>query len=187
QFDVKWLLRELALTETYSRSSETAGDAPPPPELFAVALERRASAEQLLRSLLVATLPIEESRDDAKLAAKFAELRPKAIKSFANPAKEPEDAYGATVQGALSLLNDEAFLKLFEPEAGNLTDRASQMAKPDQAIEALYLAILARRPTTEEQSDALTFLERFSGERRPAGLKHLAWALAASMEFSVIH
>src|SRR5262249_30410114 len=56
RFDIKWLLRELALTETYQRSSllpEGVEDLPP--ESFLVANEKPLSAEQILRSVLHAT------------------------------------------------------------------------------------------------------------------------------------
>jgi hypothetical protein len=56
QFDLKWLLRELALSSTYGRSGLLPDDREaPPPSSFLVAAERRLSAEQLLRSMLQAT------------------------------------------------------------------------------------------------------------------------------------
>ena len=58
RFDIKSLLRELALTEAYQRSSLLQqGSEPLPPESYRFAREKRLSAEQLLHSLLVATGP----------------------------------------------------------------------------------------------------------------------------------
>lgn len=54
QFDLKWLLRELALTQTYQRSS-VLPDGKPAENLFAAAKERPIAAEALLRNVLLAT------------------------------------------------------------------------------------------------------------------------------------
>ncbi|MEK6235224.1 MAG: DUF1549 and DUF1553 domain-containing protein, partial [Planctomycetales bacterium] len=50
-FDVKWLLREIALSETYQRTSMLPeGQRPPPRDKFVLAHQKRISAEQLLWS-----------------------------------------------------------------------------------------------------------------------------------------
>lgn len=190
QFDMKWLLRELALTKTYARSSELPPGDAPPVELFAVGIERRLSAEQLLRGLLIAVSDPAEAADVAKLSEAFDKLRPKALKSFANPAKEPEDAYNATVQGALTLLNDEAFLKLFEAQSGNLTERLAKVQDASQLADELYLTVLIRHPTDEERSEVAAHLNRVPSAtemQRQLAVKQLVWALAASTEFSINH
>lgn len=191
KFDIKWLLRELALTRTYARSSEISNGEPPAPELFAVAIERRLSAEELLRSMLIATGVPAETNDPTKLAAAYDALKNKSLKAFANPPKEPEDNYNATVQGALTLLNDEAFQKLFEPRAGNLTDRLAKLSDPNQLAEELYLSVLIRLPSEEERADVAAFLanqpQAGSEAGRAIAARQLAWALVASTEFSVNH
>lgn len=191
KFDIKWLLRELALSNTYARSSELTSTEAPPVELFAVAIERRLSTEQLLRSLLIVTGDPAETSDEAKLTTTLTTLRPKALKAFANPPKEPEEAYNATVQAALTLLNDEAILKLFEVQPGNLTERLLKLEDPQLLADELFVAVLARRPTAEETGDVAAFLGRFNapspGMQRADGLRQLVWALVASTEFSINH
>ena len=191
KFDIKWLLRELALSNAYARSSELTSAEAPPPELFAVALERRLSAEQLLRSMLIVTGDPVETRDETKLVAALTPLRPKALKAFANPPKEPEESYNATVQAALTLLNDEAFQKLFEIKPGSFTERLSKIEDPQLLAEELYLTVLARRPTAEESGEVAAFLGRFNttepGTQRADGIRNLAWALVTSTEFSINH
>lgn len=191
KFDVKWLLRELALSNTYARSSEIAGTEPPAVELFAVAIERRLSAEQLLRSMLVATGDPAETKDETKLVAAITALRPKALKAFANPAKEPEDSYNTTVQEALTLLNDEAFQKLFDVRPNSLTERLDKIEDPNQLADELYLTILVRKPSDEERADVGKFLGEYStavpGKQKADAVRFLAWALVASTEFSINH
>jgi len=56
KFDIRWLLRELALSQTYQRSTQLPeGLAVPPRESFLVGIEKPLSAEQLLWSVLTAT------------------------------------------------------------------------------------------------------------------------------------
>ncbi|RMG39330.1 MAG: DUF1553 domain-containing protein, partial [Planctomycetota bacterium] len=77
-YDIKWLLRELAQTRVYQRSSRLPeGVADPdavPPTSYRVAIERPLSAEQLTWSMLIATgavqrLLAEEERTAAATAA----------------------------------------------------------------------------------------------------------------------
>ena len=191
KFDVKWLIRELALSNTYSRATEIGAGEPPPVELFAVAIERRLSAEQLLRSMLIATGDPAETKDEAKLLAAITPLRPKALKAFANPAKEPEEGYNTTVQEALTLLNDEAFQKLFDVRPGSLTERLAKIEDANQLAEELYLTILIRRPSDEERVEVGTFLGQFAtavpAKQKVDAVRYLAWALVAATEFSINH
>jgi hypothetical protein len=62
-FDIRWLLRELALTETYQRTSVIGSAAPASPASYAVACEKRMSAEQLLWSTLIATGELDRLRE----------------------------------------------------------------------------------------------------------------------------
>ena len=190
QFDIKWLLRELALTKTYARSSEVQSVAPPP-ELFAVAIERRLSAEQLLRAILIATGNPSNSGDPERFSAAFEALRPKALKAFANPPKEPEEGVNATVQGALTLLNDEAFQKLFAPQPGSMTSELAKLTDMNQLADELYLTVLIRPPTLEERADVLQHLGQLKSDatemQRQQAIKQLVWALVASTEFSLNH
>jgi len=202
-FDIKWLVRELALTETYQRTSRLAdGETAPPQELFATALERRISAEQLLRSVLVATGELERQTDGAvrwgeaapeaidELIAKsddLQKLQERFIDTFANPPKEPELEFAPTVEAALFLMHEKRVLRLLELRGGNLVDRLSKMEDEDEAamIDELFLTILSRPPSDEDRADVVRFLR--SREDRPQAIGDVAWALLASTEFCVNH
>ncbi|MCA9118027.1 MAG: DUF1549 domain-containing protein, partial [Planctomycetaceae bacterium] len=54
-YDIRWFLQELALTETWQRTSVLEGREPPPLASYAVAMEKRISPEQLFWSLGIAT------------------------------------------------------------------------------------------------------------------------------------
>ena len=188
-FDIKWMLRELALTETYQRSSVLpAGVDSIPPESFRCGLEKRLAAEQLLGAVLEATG--ERTRvatnQDAKAGPTLAALEQKFVRAFANPRREPEDDFNPSLKAALFLLNDEAVLSLLDPRPGNLVDRLQNVEEPGKVAEELYLSVLTRLPTAEERVAVAAYLAQHAVARTKA-VRHLAWALLASTEFGVNH
>lgn len=174
-FDVKHLLREIALSRAYQRSSVVPeGEAKVLPESFRTAIEKRISAEQMIASIqTVLTVKAEPA------------VQTKIQKAFANAPREPEDDISPSLKGALFVLNDPAVLAWFEPTAGNLVDRLSKL-DDDRSVEEMYLAILARRPSTDEVTQGKQYLQRRSDQRVKA-LGRFAWSLLASSEFSVNH
>lgn len=182
KYDVKWLLRELALTETYQRSGRLPkGVKVVEPKSYRTALERRLEPEQLLRSLMAAT-----GEDAVKGGTTFDAARPAFVKAFAHPPRKPEDGFNPTLQAALFLLNDRLVLGWLQPKPGNLLDRLQKMSDDRQVVEEMYLTILSRRPHAEETQEALRFLTARTS-RRASALRSLTWALLASTEFCVNH
>ena len=177
-FDIKWLLREIALTKTYQRSSKLSADAKEPPEqkYFATAIERRLTTEQLLQSVIVATGTDPKTADT---------LRPKYLKAFANQSREPEDEFTPSLKAALFVLHDDAVLGLLVSKAGNLVERTAKLSDAD-AADALYLAVLSRKPSADERAAVAKVLAKHPDKRAEA-VGRVAWALLASMEFGVNH
>ncbi len=185
-FDVKWLLRELALTDTYQRSSVLPEGDEPPAELYVVAHLKYMSAEQLFWSVLQATgadsagstptLPPGQSLD---------KLRERFVKAFANPPGEPEGEFTPSLRSALFLLNDLAVLECLKPQPGNLVDRLSKLTDTHQIADELYLSILTRRPTPDERAELADYLAKRS--EGTTALANVAWALLASTEFCINH
>ncbi|MBW3595772.1 MAG: DUF1549 and DUF1553 domain-containing protein, partial [Planctomycetes bacterium] len=186
-FDIKWLLRELALTQTYQRSSVLAeGQEPPPRNSYLLGNEKRLSAEQLLWSTLQATGNHKRLAGGDEAAAKELEdYKSRFVKAFANEPREPEVDFNATVAGALFQLNDAKMLALFQPQAGNLTERLVAMKGDDQAIDELFLSIFTRRPSGEERAAVKQFLD--GNANREEALAHVAWSMVTAMEFYVNH
>jgi hypothetical protein len=182
-FDIKWLLRELALSQTYQRASLLPLGEPPPADLFLTALEKRISSEQLLRSVIEATC--ERERLEAGDGKPLAELQERFIKAFANAPREPEDALSPSLASALFLLHDKAVLELFEPRPANLIGRLEPL-DAKQMAEEMYLSILSRYPTDDERDEVAEYLAAHPDRRAAAG-SQLAWALVVSTEFCVNH
>ncbi|MDA0283242.1 MAG: DUF1553 domain-containing protein [Planctomycetota bacterium] len=213
-YDLRWLVREMLLSETWQRSGLLPGNpVATKPGSFAVALERPLMAEQLLSSVLVATgntdviqnarkVAAENSADasgnsataaetetaavDTPKAPTLAELKAGFAGAFANEAREPEGEFTATVKGALFWRNADLMQALLQRRPGNLMDRLMHFEKPSQIIDELYLSVLSRFPSDEERSVMTAYLEASDADRETA-LRDATWALLTSIEFYVNH
>lgn len=185
RYDVRSMLRDLARTQTYQRSTTVAsGTEPPKPESYRTALEKRTSAEQIMLSVWTATGPRDATgatpRGDAeKLRATF-------VKALGNTPQEPEIDFSPSLKSALFLLNDAAVLDCLTPQPGYLTDRIAKLTDAAAVAQELYFCILTRSPTDEEKQFVADYLGKHP-DRRPAALANLAWALLASTEFCLNH
>lgn len=187
-FDLKWLRRELMLTETYQRSSRMPEGADAAAEdRFVVAIERSLTPEQLMRSVLLATGEGDRLPDDATAREeRLAEIRTAFTDAFANPAGEAEPVLNPTLRGALFLANSDMVHGWLQPAEGNLVDRVSRIDDDGRAVDELYVHILGRRPTEAESTDMTAYLADH-GDERPAAVSRVAWALLASTEFALDH
>ena len=235
QCDLRWLLRELALTDAYQRSSRQSTELVAPvaanaPPNYQVGREKRMLAESLFWSMLIATGPLPTNAVAANgppVAAESAApptasdaaatsspatnstinatasvrgdleqqvaqskdlqtLQELFIKSFANPAREPEYEFEPTVKGALFLMHDPRVLKLLTAQPGNLIDRLSQFDDSTALADHLFLSVLSRRPTPEDRQDVADYLATHADQRLTA-ITDLTWALLASTEFCLNH
>lgn len=193
KFDLQWLVRELALTQTYQRASVLpAGAKAPPEELFTVAKERPLAAEQLARAFLAATGEHErvvggkgwEGIEGKKHTQK--DFEKAFLTAFANAAKEPELAVNPTLRAALFLRNNDLVLWSLQKRKGNLLDRVAVLTDAGQVADELYHAILSRPPVAEEKAEVAKYLTKHSANREKA-LGHYAWAMLSSMEFFTNH
>lgn len=192
KFDLQWLLRELALTQTYARSTVLPTSADQVPEqLFLAAKERPLSAEQLARSFLLAVGEQERvvngkgwAEGDKKKTLK--DFEKTFLSAFANDAKEPELTVNPTLKAALFLRNNDQILWAFQPRPGNLIARVAALKEPAQIADDLFHTILSRPPTTEETGALEKYLTKHAANREKA-LGHFAWAMLSSMEFFTNH
>lgn len=212
KFDLRAFMRELALSETYQRSSEAPAGVDPnsiPPESFALANAKGLSPEQLFASLLTATgsepvlqsqlaAAVKEDADDFAELEEDEEKMSEAIKgqrkkrvaefvsAFASTPGRPEGDFQASLPQALFLANHEGLVEWLEPRDENLASWLLARDEPGVVSEAAYLAILTRLPTNEEV--ALTE-QHFQARAydRPRAVTELIWSLVASAEFRLNH
>jgi len=179
KFDIKWFLREVALSKAYQRSSQVpAGKEPADEKTFTTAIEKRLTSDQMLASALIATAG-PEAKEPTGLKAKFR-------KAFNNQAREPEDEITPSLRAALFVLHDEAVLGLFKAAGTNVVAQAAKLEDAAVADE-LYIAILTRKPTADEKAAVAKMLAKYPGENRTDAVGRIAWALLTSMEFGVNH
>ncbi|NNE90428.1 MAG: DUF1553 domain-containing protein [Verrucomicrobiales bacterium] len=180
KFDIKWLLRELALTKTYQRASRIPEEKVAPPERFAVAVQRRLSAEQLMWSTILATghepdnVQLEDIEPEDDDADEIPGLRSRFHDAMANEPKTPEYEFSPSMKSALLMMNDPEVLKLIDA-----------MADENATVDGLYLQIFSRLPDADEKAEWTKFLTEAKDRR--AAVRDLAWAMLTSTEFVVNH
>jgi len=183
EFDVRWLIKELALTRTYQRSTIAPFAADDIPlQSYRVALEKPLLSEQLLQSMLTATGMASSVKDEKQIA----ELQAKFDKAFALPAREPEVEHAPSVKAALFLLNDTTVIGWLKPQENNLTARLEKLTDAAAIADELYLSVLTRQPTSDEKKIVADYLTKHTDQRSEA-IRTLAWSLLASNEFGINH
>ncbi|TWU26808.1 hypothetical protein Pla52o_06630 [Novipirellula galeiformis] len=207
KFDIKWLLREIALSQSYQRSSQlpegvALKDAPP--QLYRVAVLKPLTPEQMCWCVLgasgnldrVLNTPAPEKSEFSHfsyingLIDQFPENVPEVMKLFVgvygNPPGEPEVDFTPAMGHALFLKNDQGVLEWLKPQAGNLVERLAKMKDAATIADELYVSVLTRMPSEEETAEVAAYLAQFK-DRRSEALGELAWALLASAEFRMNH
>ena len=206
QFDVKWLLRELALSETYQRSSVfpkgvTSKDAPP--HSYQVANARGLTPEQMAWSMMRVTGVLERivrtpRPEDSAFTFKdyingripapdnLADTMLLFTSVFGNPPGEAEVEFQPSMGQALFLMNEQLVLDWLKPSEGNLVDRLVKLEDAKKITEELYLQVLGRFPLEEEVVEVVTHLEE-NRERFTEAISEYAWALVTSAEFKLNH
>ncbi len=182
-YDVKRLIRTLCNTKAYQLDSRAArrGQAKSPaPETFARALDKPLSAEQLLRTLLVATG--NQPDQDGKIAGlSERDLRYAFIAQF--PDLFPAE-YNATLAQAMFLSNSPLFDQLLTARGDNLVARLAAENNAEARVRRAFDAVFAREPDREELRECVAYLAARSPE---AGAKQLLWAMLSSAEFQLNH
>jgi len=183
QFDMRWLIREIALSQTYQRSGVLAEEALP--QSYRAALEKPLSSEQMLAS-------IQQALGDGKPVAidssakSWTDWQAKFDKALANPAREPEVGHNPTVKAALFLMHDTTPLGWLKPAGENLTARLIKETDAAKLTDELYVSALSRQPTAEETAAVAEYLTPRTDHREQA-VCNLVWSLIASNEFCTNH
>lgn len=198
EFDVKHILRIIASTDTYQRSSSLPkNETSVLPSTFRTFPSKPLSAEQLKWSMLRATgmLPSmtidtdsksnsSTSTDDSPDTPDMSLVTQKFLDAYANPPKEPETNFTPSVRAALFLLNDDLVVSWTLPSAGNLAEQLSNM-EAEQLSEHLFLTVLSRRPTVDETRTVEKHL--VEEPDKTIAISNMIWALLASTEFATNH
>jgi hypothetical protein len=183
-FDQKHLIRVLCNSQAYQRSSRVLPGNKQDSTLFS-RMYLKVLEPDVLYTVLGQSL---ETQDlilfdrPARPPRDFPTPRQQFLKFFST--KEADDEAGYYSHGipqALRLLNHEKL------NAGNkLVDRLLQSGQPpEQVIEAIYLAVLSRRPTAEDLKETVAYVAGRTSARE--GYDGVVWALINGAEFILNH
>ena len=186
KFDVKWLLREIALSQTYQRSSELpSGVSEPAADRYLVAVLKPLSAEQLAYASAQAMGAVQKDAAMTTPASNAAGVLPAFRNMFGGQPGQPDT-------GATTNLDQTLFLKfggtvrgMISPRGGSLTDRLTKLSDANALADELFVSVFSRLPTADEKRDVAEALK--AGPDRVTAIQELVWALLASAEFRFNH
>jgi hypothetical protein len=185
-FDMKWLLREIALSQAYQRSSELpSGVSEPPEDRYLVAILKPLSAEQLAWAAAQATGPVQKDGAMVTPAANAASVLPAFRSMFGGQPGHPDHGASTNLDQTLFLKFGGAVRGLIAPRAGNLAERVAKLNDANSLADELFLSVYSRLPEPDEKKDVARALS--AGLDRSTAINELAWALLASSEFRFNH
>jgi hypothetical protein len=179
-YDVKRLVREIVLTQTYQLDSRPRGSKAPPPEAFACALEKPLSGEQIYHSFLVATgnAPGADGKIAGRGEAEICEAFTARFPDLFQP------AYNPSLQQAMFISNSPLLDDLLRARGDNTAARMAAQKSPDESVGLAFRAVLGRNPDKVERRRCAEF---FRGRGAENGPRELLWALLAGAEFQLNH
>jgi len=110
----------------------------------------------------------------------------KFVKLYAPEEGQPQNVFFATAEQSLFLSNGGDLKSWLNPGGGNLTEQLAKLETPAEIANLLYKSVLSRTPTAVEIQDVEAFIQS-RGDRKPAAIQDLAWALITSAEFRFQH
>lgn len=179
KFDLKWLIKELATSQTYQLSGSGTGEAMP--QWFQHARSRPLSAEELIESWRVVTgyAASEKASPRKGETGRFRPLGEYVVHFFGTPNTGTGDFQGGLHEHLY--LNNGPLSQMIQVKGG-IGEYIADAKKPmDDRIERLFLTTLNRRPTADEMKKFGAFLD---GKNSPSDA---VWALITSSEFRFCH
>ena len=199
-FDLKWLMREIATSQTYQLSSRYDGVFSPLYDKYFVRHQvKRLTAEQLHDALAVASgrytaYSVSRTFMGVQYAMQFPDVTGlpqgqygygryvRTLLQAFTPGDREETARsgeGSPLQ-ALNLMNNPFVLSRIAVSAPTGTLAESLELADDALVANLYLSVLSRYPTDEETKVAVDYLE---GGNRNSRAADLMWALFNKTDF----
>jgi hypothetical protein len=193
KYDLKWLVREIALSDAYQRSSEMpAGLADVPEDRYLVAILKPLTPEQFAYAAMQATGATDSERlalgakgTDAQLDARLAPRLGPFRAMLGRGADATADNFTATLDQTLFVKYGTAVRGMIPARTGNLAERLGKTTNPDALADELFAAVLSRRPTADERKDVADALKGATDRQKT--INELIWALVASAEFRFNH
>ncbi|HXX95002.1 MAG TPA: DUF1549 and DUF1553 domain-containing protein, partial [Planctomycetota bacterium] len=202
-YDLKWLVWKIAGSRAYQLSSRMSPKKSPPEKLFAVALTRPLTPEQMVsaigRALNGEDAPPPPADPKAVVDPKTAD--PKAVaaqksatskdqllqqlrKYFGDEENIDLGTFNGTIQQALLLMNGGTVNQGIVGKSGRLSTILAQKHSPEDRLEWMFLSTLSRLPSARERS---TFLPHLKATEKREPYEDVYWTLVNSSEFLFNH
>ena len=188
EFDQKFLIRAIANSKAYQRTSEITTSSPLEPRLFARMPIKGLTGEQLFDSMAQATGYHEDRSQRSPFDFEERSPRTQIVMKFALTDKRTEAQ--TSILQALALMNGK-----FVSDATSVQNSVTLAGvidapwmKTADKVEALYLSALSRKPRAEELERLVKYVDRGGpdGDKDKA-LADVFWALLNSSEFILNH
>ena len=195
-YDIRWLFRTILNTETYgreSRSTNTAAGRTP----FAANVPSRLRADQIYDALSQTFNIDQVMKQRPAVAARSAvtkdngpdnetkaeeAIRKAVDHTFGVDPSTPGGDVVGTIPQALYLMNSPLVTRAVQAKPGSMLGMLLASAgSPREAVDALYLKTLARRPNPKELATCLHHLDSVNDRRE--GFEDILWGLVNSTEF----
>jgi hypothetical protein len=180
-FDLKYLIRAIALSRTYQRSSRQTHAGQADPRLFARAAVRALTPEQLYDSVILAT-GYRPERTQSNIGS----LRAEFLAPFDDPNSQPLD-FQASIQQALMMMNGKFVEEVTRSSRSATVAAVIDSKKPRplaKRIEDLYRVTLSRKPRPRETKLLLEYAKDCDSKQ---ALRDIFWSLLNSTEFILNH
>ena len=195
KFDVRALMKRIATSATYQRTSAHTESNRHDEQNFSHAIPRRIPAEALLDSLVQATA-VPEAFGNAPAGFRAAQLPDGTVQSpflnlFGKPQRmdacECERDNSSNMLQALHFMNSTSILGRVQNGAGRPGLLLKLKKSDEEIVTELYLWSLARHPSEKEVKVSLDFLKLYATPRRLEAVQDLMWALLNSKDFVMVH
>lgn len=188
-FDLRRLVRVIAATEVYRLDSAADFELTDSHEkAWAVFPLTRLRPEQVAGSVLQASQVSSVDADSHILVRAIrAGQQDEFVTRYGDTGEDEFEGRGGTIPQRLIMMNGKLVRERVEVNPFNASARIAWMAPDDpRAVEAAYLAVLSRRPTSAEANHFEAGLKN-KELTRAQHLQDLYWALVNSTEFSWNH
>ena len=190
-YDLKHLMRIILHSKAYQRSSETNESNKNDDIYYSHAYMKPLTAEQFFSSMLQATVlgRLEKSKTAIQLKRMKREYLDQYLFLLDNGEMEEIEAFNGTVPKALmmingSLVNDSANYKARDSFIRYVLDNWRETI---DRVQFIYLTVLSRKPTSQEQTYFQRYLERSLYRSKDLAYEDLYWVLLNSAEFAHNH
>jgi len=209
-YDLKFLVRAIAASKAYQRTSRQTHASQSNPQLFARMTVQALTPEQLFDSLATAVGYYQPFQTQNPFVFGRNDSRSEILELFANDSESPAERT-ATILQALAMMNGRFITEAtsvggssgrstptsrrprrFGPNGRGSNTLAAlldfPLADTKQRVETLFLATLSRKPTPDESARFVKYVESGGPKQdKDKALADVFWALLNSGEFALNH